>query len=85
MQSIKNKKLRVITGTGKEVDLEATKSEHIFSKIAVKLRSIKMRLFPEEDLAQLHLESQNLKSFKTNVKAQRSRYEAQSRIFMFNR
>jgi len=58
----------------------------LWSNIALKMKAIKDKLFPEEDLAQLHMERTNLADFNKDRVARRSEMDKVTRIYMgYNR
>lgn len=78
MQAVKETNLR-------NVNVKERDDSKIWNKIALKVRTLKAKIFAQEDLAQMHLESQNLKSFNSNQKAKRAEMETVTRIYMFSR
>lgn len=57
----------------------------IWPKIALRIKAVKSKIFPKEDLQQLHLEQANLSEFNKGRKAQRAEMETVTRMFMFQR
>ncbi len=82
MQSTKNKSLRSFNE-----NIEMKEREHvtIWPKIVLGIKAVKSKLFPKEDLAQLHLERTNLQKFNNDHKARRAEMETATRMFLFQR
>ena len=71
--------------TAREVEAKERDDTKIWAKIVAKAKTLKAKIFAQEDLEQLHLESQNLKEYNTNYKAKRAEMETVARIYMFSR
>ena len=69
----------------RDVEVKERDDRKIWNKIVLKVRTLKAKIFAKEDLAQMHLESQNLKNYNTNYKAKRAEMETVARIYMFSR
>ena len=78
MQSTKTRHLR-------NFEMKEVSHEAFWPKIALKMKTVKAKLFPKEDLAQLHLERTKLANYNNEHIAKRSEMETTARIFMFNR
>ena len=69
----------------RDVEVKERDDRKIWAKIVLKVKTLKAKIFAQEDLAKLHLETQNLKEYNTNYKAKRAEMETVARIYMFSR
>ena len=77
--------MQAVKETNANVNVKERDDTKIWTKIFLKMKTIKAKIFAEQDLAQMHLEEQNLKEHNTNAKAKRAEMETVTRIFMFSR